>query len=218
MAQAAGPAAALAGVPVGIQGEGVWLGRRQIFVRFAGEAETATLYTAAALAAELGRVSARSKCHSVCVTGKEPLNNANYLCTVFSQWEPTVPVMVVTDGHRPEGIDELGRRVSIIQVAPDLSAGQDAADRAMRALERAAKCGHRHALVLSLRAEVADERVVALVARAHEISGQTMIVVHPPQGEETAHGRRWLVLMERATAQHDDVRFVPRLGAPVGSR
>ena len=31
--------AALAGVPSGIQSQGVWQGRRQLFVRFAGEAE-----------------------------------------------------------------------------------------------------------------------------------------------------------------------------------
>ena len=38
-------AAALAGVPAGVQAQGVWAGRRQLFVRFAGEAETATMYT-----------------------------------------------------------------------------------------------------------------------------------------------------------------------------
>lgn len=41
--------AALAGVPSGIQSSGVWAGRRQLFIRFAGEAETATMYTSGAL-------------------------------------------------------------------------------------------------------------------------------------------------------------------------
>ena len=45
-----GPTAALAGVPAGLQAQGVWIGRRQLFVRFAAEAETATMYTADALA------------------------------------------------------------------------------------------------------------------------------------------------------------------------
>ena len=48
-----GPAAALAGVPTGVQAQGAWGGRRQLFVRFAAEAETATMYTAQALAKEL---------------------------------------------------------------------------------------------------------------------------------------------------------------------
>ena len=54
--QVAGPTAALAGVPAGIQGAGPWLGRRQLFVRFAAEAETATMFTAAALAQEIRRL------------------------------------------------------------------------------------------------------------------------------------------------------------------
>ena len=33
--------AALAGIPAGIQAVGPWSGRRQLFIRFAGEAETA---------------------------------------------------------------------------------------------------------------------------------------------------------------------------------
>ena len=43
------PSAALTGVPAGVQSQGAWVGRRQLFVRFAGEAETATMYTSQAL-------------------------------------------------------------------------------------------------------------------------------------------------------------------------
>ena len=53
MSHVAGPTAALAGIPAGLQAQGVWAGRRQLFVRFAAEAETATMYTADALASEL---------------------------------------------------------------------------------------------------------------------------------------------------------------------
>ena len=35
--------AALAGVAAGVQSWGIWAGRRQLFVRFAGEGETPTL-------------------------------------------------------------------------------------------------------------------------------------------------------------------------------
>ena len=35
--------AALAGVAAGVQSRGIWAGRRQLFVRFAGEGETPTL-------------------------------------------------------------------------------------------------------------------------------------------------------------------------------
>ena len=68
-------AAALAGVPAGVQAQGVWAGRRQLFVRFAGEAETATMYTSAALVRELERQLSRSKFHSIAIGGRDPLAN-----------------------------------------------------------------------------------------------------------------------------------------------
>ena len=46
MVRSTGPTAAIAGITPGVQGQGIWTGRRQLFVRFAGEAETAVLYTA----------------------------------------------------------------------------------------------------------------------------------------------------------------------------
>ena len=49
-------AAALAGIPVGNQRHGVWAGRRQMLIRFAGPAETATMYTSDALAREVSRL------------------------------------------------------------------------------------------------------------------------------------------------------------------
>ena len=61
--------AALAGVPSGIQSQGVWQGRRQLFVRFAGEAETATMYRADALAREIDRILTRSTYHSIAISG-----------------------------------------------------------------------------------------------------------------------------------------------------
>lgn len=53
-------AAALSGVPAGVQSLGPWAGRRQLFVRFADEAETATMYLATALVREIGRQLSRS--------------------------------------------------------------------------------------------------------------------------------------------------------------
>src|SRR5688500_19307742 len=93
-ARTAGPTAALAGVPLGIQPAGVWAGRRQLFVRFAGEAETATLYTAEGLAGELKRLAARAGVHSISASGSDVLANAEYLAAVFSKWTPTLPAMV----------------------------------------------------------------------------------------------------------------------------
>jgi hypothetical protein len=97
----AGPTAALAGIPAGLQAQGVWAGRRQLFVRFAGEAETATMYTADALANEIERAMARSKFHSVAIGGRDPLGNVEYLRAAFEAKTVPVPVMLDCDGQRP---------------------------------------------------------------------------------------------------------------------
>ena len=94
MAQAAGPTAALAGVPTGLQSQGVWVGRRQLFVRFAAEAETATMYTAQAIAQELQRAAKRSAFHSISVGGRDPLANVDFLAAAFKAGPLPLPVML----------------------------------------------------------------------------------------------------------------------------
>ena len=78
MIREAGPTAALAGVPAGVQSQGVWIGRRQLFVRFAGEAETASMYTAEALARELKRMSGRAVFHSISISGSAPFGSRSF--------------------------------------------------------------------------------------------------------------------------------------------
>ena len=67
--RAMGPAAALVGVLPTVQPQGVWTGRRQLVVRFAGEAETAVMYSAAALAEEMRRLAGRATFHSIALSG-----------------------------------------------------------------------------------------------------------------------------------------------------
>src|SRR5256885_14269743 len=107
MVHVAGPTAALAGIPAGLQSQGVWAGRRQLFVRFAAEAETATMYTADALANEIRRSTGRSTFHSIAIAGRDPLANVEYLCAAFEKVSTNLPVMLDTDGQRPAEIGEL---------------------------------------------------------------------------------------------------------------
>src|SRR3954471_1201853 len=93
------PTAALAGVPAGLQAQGAWAGRRQLFVRFAAEAETATMYTADALANELRRSTARSAFHSISISGRDPLANVEYLQAAFGKVQTLLPVMLDCDGQ-----------------------------------------------------------------------------------------------------------------------
>src|ERR1700716_1768727 len=90
--------AALAGIPAGVQMVGPWTGRRQLFVKFAGEAETATIYTAEALRGELTRLTGRSRYHSVAIVGRDALAEEEFLVAAFSQAGP-LPLMIDHDGQ-----------------------------------------------------------------------------------------------------------------------
>jgi organic radical activating enzyme len=220
----AGPTAALAGVPAGVQAQGVWVGRRQLFVRFAAEAETATMYTADALVAELDRVAARSPFHSLAIAGRDPLGNAEFLVAVLEQQGTRLPVLLDTDGQRPEVVREITPRVSLVQVTLELGAepasGDAAVERALQTVGEAARLGREHAVVLVPSEQASDGRLLRIVEQAHAASASVMIVVHPTPapGAGGAPDRRWSTLLERASALHADVRLALRIPPPLGLR
>ena len=220
MAHVAGPTAALAGVPAGLQAQGVWGGRRQLFVRFAAEAETATMYTADALAQELKRLVARSAFHSVSISGRDPLANAEYLCATFEKHVPTIPMMLDTDGQRPAELGLLAKHLGMVQVTLEGAAGTaDAAvERGLESLRIAARQGVQHALVIAADERTSDGQLLRVVEQAHAASGATTMVIHPPANAPIDRDRRWIMLLERASSLHGDVRFGLRLPPPVGTR
>ena len=218
-ARVAGPTAALAGVPYGVQGQGVWIGRPQLFVRFAAEAETATMYTSKALSSELGRLTQRATVHSVCCGGRDTLGNAEFLRSVFEEWEPTLPVMVDTDGQRPDAVEALKQYVTLFQVTLEGSVPMASVERGVRTVAAAAKAGREHALVVVPAEDTSDAQILRIVEQAHAASDGTMIVVHPFPGPDLRTlDRRWAALLEGAMALHGDVRLALRLPPPVGMR
>ena len=218
MAQVAGPTAALAGVPAGLQAQGVWSGRRQIFVRFAAEAETATMYTADALANELRRSTSRSSYHSISISGRDPLSNVDYLCAAFAKPPVDLPVMLDTDGQRPEAIPELKKFVGLTQVTLEGNALDAMTERGLRTVHAAAEAGMQHALVLCSSDQTSDSQLLRIVEQARGVSGATQIVIHPPPGVPVDRDRRWMTLLERSAALHNDVRFALKLPPPTGMR
>jgi organic radical activating enzyme len=207
------PTAALAGIPAGLQTQGVWAGRRQIFVRFAAEGETATMYTADALASEVRRGTSRSAFHSISISGRDPLSNVEYICAAFDKLSSTIPVMLDCDGQRPAEIDELKRFVTLTQVTLDGPTLEAQSDRAFESLRVAAKAGMQQALVMIVDERTTDAHVLRVVERAHAASESTVIVVHPVDRD-----RRWMTLFERAAALHGDIRLALRLPPPTGMR
>ena len=92
----------------------------------------------------------------------------------------------------------------------------------MDSVGAAASTGCPHALVLHPKMETSDVEMLRVIQQAHDVSGGTIIVVHPPSGpvsEEFSHlDRRWAVLLEKASAVHNDVRVVLRIPPPAGMR
>lgn len=216
--KSAGPTAALAGVPTGLQAQGVWVGRRQLFVRFAAEAETATMYTAQAIAQELQRAAKRSAFHSISVGGRDPLANQEFLEAAFDAGPPPLPVMLDVDGQRPEGIEPLSKHVALVQITLDGPGIDSSMERALVSLKAAADAGLEHAIVLAPNEQTSDAQLLRIVEQAHAASPKTMVVIHPPYNTPIDRDRRWVTLVERSAALHADVRLTLRLPPPTGTR
>jgi len=213
-------AAALAGVPAGVQAQGVWVGRRQLFVRFAGEAETATMYTAAALVRELERQLARSKFHSISIGGRDPLANQEFLIAALETAKPPIPVMLDTDGQRPETLKTLAPFLALTQVTVEFWAPDATLAHVIETIAEAAHARCAHALVLCPRDDTSDGQVLRVIEQAHGASADTQVVIHPPSptGEHPMLDRRWAALLDQAMATHADARLALRLPQPAGLR
>jgi organic radical activating enzyme len=216
----AGPTAALAGIPAGLQAQGPWAGRRQLFVRFAGEAETATMYTADALANEIERATARSKFHSVSIGGRDPLGNVEYIVAAFKAKEVPLPVMIDCDGQRPEEIKSLQKVVQLVQISMEgsLLGADGPLSNVVESVRETAKIGINHAVVVIADERTSDAVVLRVVEQAHAASEKTTVVIHPATGTPVDRDRRWPMLLERAMALHGDVQLGLRLPPPTGMR
>jgi organic radical activating enzyme len=215
-AQPAPLGAALAGIPSGIRSTGPWAGRRQLFVRFARVAETATMFTAAALRNELMRLTQRSAYHSIAICGGDPLGEVDFLAAALDGGAP-LSVMLDHDGQRPDALEHLIKSLALVQVTLTGDEEAEVISRAMASLRLAADKHVAHALVLMAKADPSDGRLLRIVEQAKEASAETAVVVHPTN-DSLSKDRRWLLWLERASATHSDVRLLPQLPEPTGTR
>jgi hypothetical protein len=213
-------AAALAGVPAGVQAQGVWAGRRQLFVRFAGEAETATMYSSTALVRELERQLGRSKFHSISIGGRDPLANVPFLLAALGAARPAMPVMLDTDGQRPAALGDLVARLALVQVVIEFSGPDAAITRAVDTLRVAAEAGCAHSIVLCPRDDTTDSQMLRIIEQAHASSASAQVVIHPTvsTGDTPMLDRRWSTLLEQAAVMHEDCRIAIRIPPPAGLR
>ena len=208
--------AALAGIPSAIRATGPWAGRRQLFVKFAGIAETATMFTADALRSELTRLTQRSVYHSIAICGGDPLGEADFIAKALEGGAP-LGVMLDHDGQRPESLDRVIGLLALVQVTLTGTEDDVTVARAMATLQRAAEKQVAHAVALVPEANPSDGRLLRIVEQAQAASANTSVVVHPST-ESMSSDRSWLAWLERATGVHEDVRLLARLPAPTGMR
>jgi organic radical activating enzyme len=218
MSKPAFSAAALAGVPAGVQAQGIWMGRRQLFVKFAGEAETATMYTSEALSRDLQRQTQRAAFHSVSVTGRDPLANVDFLLTAFERAQLTIPVMLDLDGQRPNELSALAPFVTLVQVTQDPGAADTMLERAFATIRNAATAGLAHAFVAMASVETTDAQILRTVEGARDASPQTDVIILPPTSGEHVLDRRWSVVLDQAMQLHARSALGARLPAPAGMR
>jgi hypothetical protein len=213
-ARTTGPAAAIAGISPGIQSQGIWMGRRQLFVRFAAEAETAVLYTPEMLARHVQRVVGQSPLHSISLSGRDPLASEELIVDAMQRWQSPIPVMVDCDGERPEA-----PYVAMVQVTVEFVNTSSSLDRALASLTAASAAGRDHAAVLTPHEGTTDGQMLWFIEQAHRVAPGTKIVVHPVVGaERTGVDRRYASLLERGMAIHNDLAFWLRIPGPVGGR
>ena len=211
-------AAALAGVPAGVQAQGVWMGRRQLFIRFAGEAETATMYTADALARDLQRQTQRAVFHSISVTGRDPLANREFLLAAFAKMQPTIPVMLDIDGQRPDETVSVTPHVALVQVTLDPAAAHTTLQRGCETLRVASSAGCAHAFVAAASAETSDSQILRVVEQASAASADTDVIILPPTTAEATLDRRWAVILDQAMQLHPRTALGSRILPPAGMR
>ncbi len=201
--------AALAGIPAGVQTLGPWTGRRQLFVKFAVEAETATIYTSDALCAELARLAGRSRYHSMAIVGRDALAESEFLLATIEQTGP-LPVMLDHDGQRPAALNGLLHALTLMQVTMDGSEGAAAVERTCTSVELAARKHVAHAVAIVPTDTLSDASLLQIVEQIHEASADTQIVVHPAIERAPEHERRWVHWLQQSMAVHSDIRILPR--------
>ncbi len=201
--------AALAGIPAAMQALGPWIGRRQLMVKFAGEAETATIYSAEALRGELGRLTARSRYHSIAIVGRDALAEGEFLRAAFPV-RGELPLMLDHDGQRPEALETLLDVLSLVQVTLDGTESRPAMERVCASMARSSVKHVAHAVAIVPADSSSDGPLLRIVEQIHEASADAQIVVHPTVERTAEHDRRWVLWLQQAMAVHADIRVLPR--------
>ena len=144
---------------------------------------------------------------------------APFIAAVFGNWTAPLPVILESDGQRPEALEDVVRVVSMVHMLWEFPDAPSGAERTVASLAAVAAAGTGHALTLAPRDGTSDGQILRLVEQAHAAAPGTKIVIHPaPSGEKSPLDRRYATLLEQASTIHRDVVLALRIPGPVGTR
>jgi hypothetical protein len=134
--------------------------------------------------------------------------------------KPPVPVMLDTDGQRPEALAMLAPHLALAQVTIEFVGPEAMVTHSIETITAAAAANCAHALVLCPREETTDGQLLRLIGQAHARSAATQVVIHPPMvgGDQPLLDRRWAALLDQAMNTHADTMLALRLPPPAGLR
>ena len=193
----------------GIQGEGVHVGRRQVFVRFAGcnlacaycdtpEAREPVPFariehppgartfervknpiTAADLAGWIGRLDSRRRHHSVSLTGGEPLLAAEFIARLIPLCEGR-RFHLETNGSLPGELKKVIDRIHVVSVDLKLASAAGQAVEPAVSTEFLATAAQREVFVKVVVSDRTDPEEVVAAARAVAAAGTSIPLVIQP--------------------------------------
>ena len=167
---------------MGVQAQGAWVGRRQLFVKFAGEAETATMYSADALAREMSRnVTFSEACFTrFRLPAATPSPTPSSSAAALTKAQIPLPVMLDVDGQRPDELTLIAQHIALVQVTLDPGAADTMLQRGCATLSGAARAGRAHALVIAATTETSDAQILRTVEQVRDASAETDVILLPP--------------------------------------
>ncbi len=226
-----------------VQGEGAWVGRRQIFVRCSG-CNLACAYCdtrhgmPSGILTEDGRVLANpvgpeallalvdaflerlpGAHHSLSLTGGEPLLHAESLREILPLLRGRLPIYLETNGTLPEALSKVLPHLDHVALDIKLSTvtGEptrwEAHAEFLRLADPVGGC-----VKLVVAPELAEEELARAAALAAKKAPHLPLILQPRTGGEVCTASRLLRWQALAARLHPDVRVIPQTHVALGLR